>query len=60
MDDHARGEDRSVDAPQLPDGEASEAEIEAYDTADGIVFYDGENPLAWLQSTTVVELSERR
>lgn len=60
MDDHARGENRSVDAPKLPDGESRSAAIEAYDTVDGIVFYDGENPLAWLQSTAVVELSERR
>lgn len=60
MDDHAKGEDRAADVPQLPDGESAPDGIESYETVDGIVFYDGENPLAWLQSTAVESLSENR
>ncbi|AOW80169.1 hypothetical protein HTSR_0985 [Halodesulfurarchaeum formicicum] len=60
MDDHAKGEDRAADVPQLPDGETSAETIESYETVDGIVFYDGENPLAWLQSTAVESLAENR
>ncbi|MFB6085226.1 MAG: hypothetical protein ABEJ84_00240 [Halodesulfurarchaeum sp.] len=60
MDDHARGEDRRADVPELPQGESAEREVEAYETVDGIVLYDGDNPLAWIQSTAVESLSENR
>ncbi|MFW6458355.1 MAG: DUF7331 family protein [Halodesulfurarchaeum sp.] len=59
VDDHAKGEEPRTDPPQLP-GAVSDAEIETYETADGIVLYDAENPLAWLQSTAVVTLEDRR
>lgn len=32
----------------------------AYETADGVVLYDTEQPLAWLQSDGAVELPEMR
>ena len=32
----------------------------AYETADGVVLYDTEQPLAWLQSDGAVELTEMR
>lgn len=32
----------------------------AYETAEGIVLYDTEQPLAWLQSDGAVELVEMR
>jgi hypothetical protein len=38
-------------------GDALEA-TGAYETADGVVLYDTEQPLAWLQSTNAVELAE--
>ncbi|MFP4530644.1 MAG: hypothetical protein ACLFNC_05055 [Halodesulfurarchaeum sp.] len=60
VDDHAKGEDRRADLPELPDGESAEDDIEAYETVDGIVLYDGENPLAWIQSTAVESLAENR
>lgn len=31
---------------------------ESYETEEGVVFYDAENPLAWLQAETVVDLDE--
>lgn len=60
VDDPAKGENRRADVPQLPDGDPSADSIEAYETVDGIVFYDGENPLAWLQSTVVRDLEAVR
>lgn len=32
--------------------------VETYETDDGIVFYDVDNPLAWLESDRVVTLDE--
>jgi hypothetical protein len=32
--------------------------VGTYETGDGVVFYDSENPLAWVQSATTVHLEE--
>lgn len=32
----------------------------AYETAEGVVLYDTEQPLAWLQSDSAVKLTEMR
>jgi hypothetical protein len=57
MTDHAGGtHDRSVD--RTPDEPEALASIEAYETEEGVVFYDAENPLAWLESTHAVSLSD--
>ena len=31
---------------------------ESYEVAEGVVFYDADDPLAWIQSTRVVDLHE--
>jgi hypothetical protein len=31
---------------------------EFYETEEGVVFYDAENPLAWMQAADVVDLDE--
>lgn len=31
---------------------------ESYRTEEGVVFYDAENPLAWMQAAEVVDLDE--
>ncbi len=41
------------DAPAEPGGELI---VEAYETEEGVVFYDAENPLAWVQADTTVAL----
>ena len=33
--------------------------IETYETNDGVVFYDAENPLAWLEADETCSLHER-
>ena len=46
--------DRS-DAPTEPEGVAT---VESYEVDGGVVFYDAENPLAWVETTRAVKLSE--
>jgi hypothetical protein len=55
-----------VDTPQRSDGESrsadedeSVARVEAYDDEDGVVLYDAENPLAWIQATRTVRVQDR-
>ena len=37
------------------DGTAS---IESYETDDGVVFYDADNPLAWVETTRPLPLED--
>lgn len=54
---HADGEsDRTVAPRQEPVEDDVSAEF--YETDDGVVLYDAENPLAWVQSDTSIELEE--
>lgn len=60
MSDHAdadaeRGIDRS--RPTEPAGVDT---VEAYETDDGVVLYDAENPLAWLQASDSALLDDLR
>ena len=42
-----------------PTGEpAGTATIESYEIEDGVVFYDAENPLAWVETTQTLTLEE--
>ncbi|ADB60384.1 hypothetical protein Htur_1498 [Haloterrigena turkmenica DSM 5511] len=46
--------DRSEPRSQ-PEGTAT---IESYEIEDGVVFYDAENPLAWVETSRTLTLSE--
>ena len=52
------------DATAERDGERSDPVTEAvettesYQTEEGVVFYDADNPLAWMQAADVVDLDE--
>jgi hypothetical protein len=35
------------------------ARVEAYDDEGGVVLYDAENPLAWIQSENTVRVQDR-
>lgn len=62
MSDHAptgRDEQQSDERPSLPDEAAEFEPIEAYETEDGVVFYDAQNPLAWMKATNAVRLTEQ-
>ncbi|ATW87766.1 hypothetical protein halTADL_0970 [Halohasta litchfieldiae] len=51
-----------VDDTQWDRADASEpdgiATVESYEVDGGVVFYDAENPLAWVETTEAVTLSE--
>lgn len=49
------------DAEIVPDGPPTEEIefVETYETDDGVVFYDVDNPLSWLESSVTVSLDER-
>lgn len=60
-----------VDASQRSDGESrppagaeadeedeAVARVEAYDDDDGVVLFDAENPLAWIQATRTVRVQD--
>lgn len=32
--------------------------IESYETEEGVVFYDAENPLAWVETTRTISLKD--
>jgi hypothetical protein len=32
--------------------------VESYETDEGVVFYDAENPLAWVEASAALPLSE--
>jgi hypothetical protein len=54
--DEMQSEDERTN-PEMP--EAVQA-TETYQTEEGTVFYDANNPIAWLQAGSTVRLSERR
>jgi hypothetical protein len=51
-----------VDDTQWDRADASEldgiATVESYEVDGGVVFYDAENPLAWVETTQAVTLSD--
>jgi len=60
MSDHADA-DREWGTERSPPTEPSGADtIEAYETEDGVVLYDAENPLAWIQADAVVSIDDRQ
>lgn len=60
MADHAN-EDRwkNRDAAREPTTTDGAETVESYEIEEGIVFYDAENPLAWVESNAAVPLRER-
>jgi hypothetical protein len=46
-------------ASRLEQREDGVSTVEAYEIDGGVVFYDAENPLAWVETNTAVRLSER-
>jgi hypothetical protein len=60
MSDHVNPDDELDRAEAaLPETADSEAAMESYETADGVVFYDAENPLAWLKAGQPITLKEQ-
>jgi hypothetical protein len=62
MTDSARGTRTELDSaeesrpePAVPDAVET---TESYEVEDGVVLYDAQNPLAWVQATDVVSLTD--
>lgn len=53
-DSDADPDGQETDSPAEHEG--GEPIVEAYETEEGVVFYDAENPLAWVQTDTTVAL----
>jgi len=55
-----RVNDDGVTAVNEPAAEpAGTATVESYEIEDGVVFYDAENPLAWVETTRTLSLAEQ-
>ncbi|AGB32579.1 hypothetical protein C488_12973 [Natrinema pellirubrum DSM 15624] len=50
--------DDATDRREPSSQPAGTATIESYETEDGVVFYDAENPLAWVETSRTLTLSE--
>ncbi|WP_224332400.1 DUF7331 family protein [Haloprofundus halobius] len=48
--------DTTQQSLEAPDGVEN---VETYRVDDGVVFYDAQNPLAWMQTTMTVRLREQ-
>lgn len=61
MTDHAQSGDEhdAPDTPNLPQTDDCRDSIEAYETDEGVVFYDARNPLAWLKATHALDLERQ-
>lgn len=47
------------DGGSLPADDAGNRTIEAYETDRGVVLYDAENPLAWIETTRSYPIDEQ-
>ncbi|NHN58112.1 MULTISPECIES: hypothetical protein [Halorussus] len=60
MSDHVdTGDELDRAQAALPEPDDGEATVESYETEDGVVFYDADNPLAWLKAGRPLTLSEQ-
>lgn len=58
MTNHAPdGDEQQADTRESAGAEMGS--IETYETNDGVVFYDAENPLAWLEANETDSLADR-
>lgn len=53
----SEGDRTDVQLPETAESDAV-ASTEAYETEDGVVFYDAENPMAWLQAVAALDLEK--
>ena len=62
MSDNAKtgNEQDSHDVTELLEsGDSTVEAVESYETEDGVVFYDAQNPLAWLKAKKALKLTEQ-
>ena len=47
-----------MDSSELRGDPEGTETIESYETEDGVVFYDAENPLAWVETSQTLALDD--
>ncbi|GAB7119339.1 MULTISPECIES: DUF7331 family protein [Natrinema] len=50
--------DDATDRSEPSSEPAGTATIESYETEDGVVFYDAQNPLAWVETSRTLTLED--
>jgi hypothetical protein len=58
MDDQSNHVDEESQGANVPAVGEPETRTEWYETDDGVVLYDAENPLAWIQARETVQLPD--
>ena len=58
IDVSTRATDDMTDRAEPPGEPEGTATIESYETDEGVVFYDAENPLAWVETTRTLTLED--
>ncbi|RQG91970.1 DUF7331 family protein [Natrarchaeobius chitinivorans] len=58
LDVSSLNDDDVMDRSERRTVPAGTATIESYETDDGVVFYDAENPLAWMEASRPLALDE--
>lgn len=58
VNSRAQSDDDDRTALPTEQADAAIASTEAYETDEGIVLYDAENPLGWIQSTAAVRIDD--
>ncbi|APW99470.1 hypothetical protein CHINAEXTREME_17595 [Halobiforma lacisalsi AJ5] len=51
-------DDETTDRGEPSSAPAGTETIESYETEDGVVFYDAENPLAWVETSRTLTLED--
>ncbi len=51
-------DDDTMDSSELRGDPEGTETIESYETEDGVVFYDAENPLAWVETSQTLALDD--
>lgn len=58
MDDQSNHVDEESQGANVPAVGETDMRTEWYETDDGVVLYDAENPLAWIQTCEAVRLPD--
>ena len=56
----SRSDGATTGEPKLPEPSDGAETVEFYETDDGTVLYDAENPMAWIYSDDTADLPARR
>lgn len=58
MSNHVESEQREIADAEQREGGVDSVAVEVYETDGNVVFFDAQNPLAWLEAGSTVPLRE--